>query len=278
MSPRAMRISTGEDGFLATAITNASSPYCQQQVRVLFDPGSQVSMISERLVSALRLKHHHRILQYEGINASGTSKYVVDIDLSSIHPSAESHNITVSCHVVPKLGTQHPPPNADQLLQLPCIRGKKPLADPELGGPVDIFLGVGAYFRCLKGPCSTHPDYEGGAVPTTFGWALLGAVPETITTKSVLKVQKSDDQLDKCLEHIYDLDQVMDSSNANLTAAEQSALDQFNDTYEVLSSGRFMVKLSRIENPPILGESRPTALSRFHQNEISDQEREIACM
>ncbi len=106
-------------------------------------------------------------------------------------------------------------------------------------------------------------------MPTTFGWALLGAVPETITAKSVLKVQKSDDQLDKCLERIYDLDQVMDSSNANLTAAEQSALDQFNDTYEVLSSGRFMVKLPRIENPPILGESRPTALSRFHQNERS---------
>ncbi len=50
--------------------------------------------------------------------------------------------IEVKAHIVPALQSIRPPKNPRKLLDLPCIRGKKPIADPNLGGEIDLLLGI----------------------------------------------------------------------------------------------------------------------------------------
>ncbi len=65
----------------------------------------------------------------------------VPVNLSSLF-NANSQILKVVCHVLPCLSSADPPSNVKTLLNLPCIQDKAPLADPYLGGSLDIFVGA----------------------------------------------------------------------------------------------------------------------------------------
>ncbi len=74
-------------------------------------------------------------------------------------------------------------------------------------------------------------------------------------------------QLDKALERLYQLE--AEPERKSLTQDEVRALDDFWDNHHRLPEGRFCVRLPRKETPPVLGESRQTAIRRFLSNESS---------
>lgn len=56
---------------------------------------------------------------------------------------------TIQAYVIPSIPSAPTPANASQLLQLPFLEGKNPLADPELGGPVHILLSTRDRGDCI---------------------------------------------------------------------------------------------------------------------------------
>ncbi len=66
---------------------------------------------------------------------------------------------------------------------------------------------------------------------------------------------------------MWELEQVPESDT--FSAADHSALQHFDDHYQILPEGRYSIALPRVDNPLPLSDSRNIALHRFLQNERS---------
>ena len=106
------------------------------------------------------------------------------------------------------------------------------------------------------------------ATLTIFGWTLGGAIiPQDALPPSILRLKVNEDTLHSALLQLWELEQVPQSDV--FSAADHSALQHFDDHYEVLPDGRYSVALPRVDNSPPLGDSRSMSLRRFSQNERS---------
>ena len=79
------------------------------------------------------------------------SHHYVNLQLRSAHtPSDDS--MDVRCHVLDKLFQFTPYAEASTVFSLPILKGKLPLADPNLGSPVrvDILLGAEDVIRAFR--------------------------------------------------------------------------------------------------------------------------------
>ncbi len=262
-------VSTLPSALLSTALTLASNGDYRQKARALLDSGASISLMSERLASSLKLKRYPQRLQIAGVTGGAVSKYHVFVDLASLHSTDADNKVRVKCHVVPLLQSIRPPRNPPELLNLPCINGKQPVADPALGGEIDLLLGIADCGRCARGHPSLSDDQATMANPTLFGWTLGGAIPDSSLTTSILRAQSKEDSLDSLLQRLWFMDQTSDTQTHHLSTDEQDAVSQFKDTYRILSDGRFSVKLPRCQRTPALGSSRQSAHRRFLQNEKS---------
>ncbi len=134
-----------------------------------------------------------------------------------------------------------------------------------LGGSIDILLGIADVSRCCtKGSNSLSEDKATVATPTIFDWTLGGAIPQNSLPPSILKLQVNEDSLHSALQQLWELEQVPESDT--FSAADHSALQHFDDHYQILPEGRYSVALPRVDNPLPLGDSRNIALHRFLQN------------
>ena len=182
---------------------------------------------------------------------------------------ASQDRVIVKCHVVSDLLSLKQPRDTPSLFRLPCIRDKQPIADPELGGPLDLLLGIADCVRCSCGPPDVDIEEATVATPTIFGWTLGGAIPEKVVRTFICHARAVEDQLEQSLQQIWAQDKTPDDSSSHLSAAEKSAIDCFRETCQVLPDERYQVQLPRREDPPVLGLSRPAAKRRFLQNERS---------
>ncbi len=241
-----------------------------RKVRALLDTGATLSVISESLANALKLPRKSEKLILDGFGDLVKSKHYVQVDLRSCYPEGTPESFSVKCHVVSTLPYLRPPFHPKSILQLPCIKDKAPIADPELGGTLDLLLGAIPCVRSEKGLGVVGKGGEIIAKPTLFGWTLLGAIPESVVRNTIMHVHGTPDPLDQSLQRLWDLDQIPDL-NTSYTLDEQSAVTLFKDTYRVTPSGRYQVQLPRVTDPPSLGTSRPAAHRHFVQNEKSLQ-------
>lgn len=264
---RVLHVSAPVASLLSTALTMAVNGNLRQKARALLDGGASLSLITERLASGLRLQRHSHLLHITGVNGTSVSRYFVCLKLLSVHPTEVPDSITVKCHVVSELTFLHPPENPAELLELPCIRDQKPIADPALGGAIDLLLGVADCVRCSRGHPIVYDGEATVAAPTIFGWTLAGSIQEDLVKASILYAQGSEDSLNNTLQQLWSMEQIQEPDSPHRTAAEEAAMSHFIDTHQILPDGRYSVSLPRCENPPELGASRPAAVRRFLQNE-----------
>ena len=254
---------------LSTALFKARNGDLHQSGRVLLDSGSQHSFITEKMATNLKLKRRPNRAAFSSMNGNLVSKYIVDVNLGSIHATDHPEEMSVSCHVVRAIPTAEAPLPPSQLRSYPCIKGKTPLADPSFGGKVDVLLGMSDWLRCQTGARIDSPDRATAAWPTIFGWTLGGGLPAEPKPGSVMFTPKSDDHLDLSLQRLFSLDQTPDIQPPQLSPDEEKAVTHFKETHHILPDGRFCVQLPRHSDPPALGVLRPIALKRFLQNERS---------
>ena len=171
-----LQLSSPSTALLSTAITTVVNGHLQCNARALLDSGASISLMTEKVTTELKLKRHPYRLSISGVTGSQDS-------------------VVIQCHVVPKFQSITPPQCPDELFKLPCIADKAPLADPYLGGSIDLLLGIADVGRCTN--CATSSSQDGAtiATPTIFGWTLGGAIPNENLPSAMLKLQVQDDIL-----------------------------------------------------------------------------------
>ncbi len=246
--------------FLLTALVTLQNEGNTYHARAILDTGAAISFMSEAAVSALHLKRTFQPLQVAGTMGEGQCKFAVSTKLYSTDNRFQSDVINFT--VISKLPHLQTPPNSSEILAHPSLRSYQ-LADPDLGGHVDLILGVTDSLALFTG--ETFRVQGMVAVPTQLGLCLSGPMLTTDPPLAlVATVPPTDLQSD--LSKLWELDQVPESPEHS--SEDQRVIEEFNQTYS-FSDGRFSVSLPKVPDPPKLGESRRQAVSRLLQNEKS---------
>ena len=126
---------------LKTAIIDVVEGSRIRKARATLDSGSSISLITEELASSLKLKRTYYPITILGLTEkTTTSKNYVSVRLQS--SSNPNSSIKITCSLVPKITTSTPPLSPIAILTDPLLQDKAPVADPSLGGKVDILLGA----------------------------------------------------------------------------------------------------------------------------------------
>ena len=260
---------------LCTALAEVSVRCFYQTARILLDTGSTISLISSRVANDLRASRIPHKLNIDGMGGGMVSSHFVEIKLSPAHGNDGNKDYLITkCHVVdhiPPISNCH---DVSHWKNLPCLRDKTPLADPDFGGPgrIDILLGLADVGFCYRGEYVQSEDRSVNVIRTIFGWTVGGVVTPTVTSAIALRVSHQDTKTDQLLQRLLEQEEIPQETD-KLSLPEQSAEDQFNDSVIRLSDGRFSVSLPYVDPKPELGESRSVALKRFTQNERSLRRR-----
>ncbi len=82
-----------------------------------------------------------------------------------------------------------PPERPKEMLANPFLKRRNPIADKELGGKVDLLLGVADSGRCHRGPRHYTDDRSGYVASTVFRWVLGGQLPGAPSNQTVMTIQ-----------------------------------------------------------------------------------------
>lgn len=200
-------------------------------------------------------------LSLDGHFGASTSKHCVVANLTSIHDSEKSTSIVLT--VVPKLKPVPKPHKHEDLINLPVFE-KLEIADKEMGGAVEIYIGNADMESCLLNDRVVLQDAK--AIHTIFGWSIAGPLLPSAPVSS-LAVQATEDPLSRDLERLWKLDQVPEKGSQ--LPEDARVIQEFEQTHSVTPTGRYAVTLPRVINPPELGESRKLAVKRYLANEQS---------
>ncbi len=214
---------------------------------------------------ALKLPRHPQHMSLGGSFSEGHSKFYVVAQLSSEDLSFTSKPIVFS--VVQKMKPIKSPSNKNSILNLPSLKNL-PLADRELCGPNDLYIGNMDMDNCVyKGSLK----FDGlKVINTPFGWSVAGPLscsenPLALMTTAV------PDHLQDDLAKLWELDQVPDAPN--LTPEANEVIQEFEKSHTRVHR-RFAVIMPRPKNPPKLGESHGQAIKRLLANEKSLRAKE----
>ena len=137
---------------MMTAKVIACGPQGHQAVaRVLLDPASTASFITERLANQLQLPKQRHSICINGIGETQcitTQNKVVEVKIKSAHDSSSLENLDAI--VLPSL-TKNLPLQYILIGNWPHLESLS-LADPNfnISKPIDILLGVDVYHEILK--------------------------------------------------------------------------------------------------------------------------------
>ena len=249
---------------LPTALVEVANGPRSQKGRLLFDSGASVSLMTESMASHLCLQRHSANLHVDGINGDSRIKHYVHATLSSLY--YPDRNINVKFYVIKKIPATISPKNPKAMLKDPPWCNLVEMADPALGGHVDILVSSVVSSDCFTGPSKTSRLDRIWATPTLFGWTIVGPLDDD-EAQPVFRFQQREDTLQKSLESLWNKEQV--PNETPLKDEDQMALEHFADTHTRKEDGRYEVKLPRVQDPPELGNSQNMAIRRFHQNERS---------
>nr|XP_012153201.1 PREDICTED: uncharacterized protein LOC105664204 [Megachile rotundata] len=133
--------------------------------------------------------------------------------------------------------------------------------------PIDILIGADLYGSIILDGVRKGLVNQPIAQNTSLGWILSGPVaPSNDTLSAPSHHTLAWDTLNKDLRRFWEIEELHDK--AHLTPEEIQCEEHFSATHSRTPSGRYMVRLPFKDNPSIhLGESRISALTRFHQLE-----------
>ncbi|XP_018360741.1 PREDICTED: uncharacterized protein LOC108759682 [Trachymyrmex cornetzi] len=235
-------------------------------IRALIDQGSEISVISERIVQRLNMKRNRSSLSLIGIGAkaSNRTKGVVNITLS---PHFESDfKCGVDAYVLVKLTSLVPSMHAG-LNWWPHLEGLQ-LADPDFAQPgsIDLILGADVYGTILleglikgssKAPIAQH---------TSFGWMISGSTGLPMDHESALSAHVGmEEDASLILQRFWELDEIPSSKDSSFTPEEQACENHFQSTHSRDPQGRYVVRLPFKESTKRLGDSRKRATCLIHK-------------
>ncbi|XP_053597998.1 uncharacterized protein LOC128668657 [Microplitis demolitor] len=245
---------------LATAyaflITPTQRPHA---VRLLIDPGSELSLISQHVTRLLNLSSSESRIPIIGVGSvpSGSTKGAVNILLRSAHSDDQ---VTLHAHVLPHLTVELPPVDVSSQ-SWPHIADLE-LADPNYASPgrIDILVGADSYGVIMKPGIRTGSPGQPIAIQTIFGWAVLGPINSTtLASPAHQGLLVTNSQLHDLIARFWELEDVSSSGKESLSAEEAECEAHYMATHSRDISGRYIVRLPFKSNAPPLGHSKSIA-------------------
>ncbi|XP_017469233.1 PREDICTED: uncharacterized protein LOC108361176 [Rhagoletis zephyria] len=239
----------------------------QRLVRILCDPGSQVSFIKDRLAKSLRLKIHKCELNVEGIGSSISTRTTgsVIVTIKSLHSNFETK---INALVIPSITSDTPAVRLD-VNQWQHLAGLD-MADIYFGTPgaIDCLIGADAWGRIVEGDIIGGRPDEPYAQRTRLGWVVFGPASEVSSKENsslVLSAKLVEDDLvlEELVHNFWKLQEVPVCASDD----DDECGRIFAATHSRTSDGRYMVQLPFRRDAPRLGESYAHALRLFQRLE-----------
>ena len=131
------------------------------------------------------------------------------------------------------------------------------LADPDYtpAARIDVLLSIGDANNSLKTGVAISPDKNLHAEDSIFKWTVGGgaiiSAPTIQHKETCLKVFSKEDAVAQ-LQNIWQMDDIP-CEDSSLRPEEQSCVRHFQDIHQRQHNGRYVIKLPRKDDTPVLG-------------------------
>ncbi|XP_063981496.1 uncharacterized protein LOC135164771 [Diachasmimorpha longicaudata] len=251
---------------LATSLAYLVCPDgAAHRIRLLIDPGSEISLIGDQIVRRLGLTRSKTSLLISGIgnSASGPALGKVPLTIQSTHSSFQ---LRVTAYALSQLTTSLPTFTPGQL-KWDHLEGLQ-LADPsfQAPAPIDVLLGADVYGQLILPEVITHDPGSPSAQLTRLGWVIFGPTESVaLAHTATAHLAVSNEDLDGLLTRFWVQEEVPETSEIQLTDEEAQCEEHFRRTHTRDCSGRYIVRLPLKAPPSVLGDSRTSALACLHR-------------
>jgi hypothetical protein len=180
---------------LATSQADIYSPSGSTQwISLLIDPGSEVTLIAEQLVTKLHLQRRSSTIPILGVGSvkSGRTAGIVSCQLKSTHSEAQVH---VDAHVLPQLTANSFSGSPKVTVETSEKSGLLADSDFNQSGPIDLLIGADLCAAVISSPAALiGGPSEPVGLHTVFGCVLFGKVssPSQQSSQQSLHVVSND--------------------------------------------------------------------------------------
>lgn len=248
---------------LATAKVRITANNGQSgEFRAILDSGSQINIVTERLINRLSITTSRADLCIEGIG--GKSKNASQRVNVNLQATMGDFSTRLEAFVLPSIIPAQPNKRID--ISTWHIPKTIQLADPNFNDPgkIDILLGAEHYFNLITtGRIETSPDLP-ALQNTKLGWITSGKIDQGVNNSATCAIFTQDETTtNQLIEQFWKVDG-LEAEDNNLTLAERECETHFMLNTTRGPDGRFIVRLPFIRSSISVGESRNVALSRFY--------------
>lgn len=213
----------------------------KHKIRLVIDPGSMISCITESCVQSLGLSRHASTIDISGIGNSNitSNKGVTSCLLSS--PLRPETNIQASAVILPRISGDLPtvPISQDIIKSFSSLT----LADSQFHTPgkIDLLLGADVYSQILVTQGPTIIPGEPTAINSVFGWILLGKAATTVHAAPITSLFTASPSLDSLLRKFWEIEEV--DFKKPQDPDDVFCEDHFVKTHTRDATGRYIVRL-----------------------------------
>lgn len=228
--------------------------------KALIDQGSEISLISERLVQSLYLTRNYSSVSLIGIGGTKANKTkgLAHFKIRSRFDSKSE--IYISAYILPKLTTSLPSVQVKRQ-NWPHLEGLQ-LADSNftIPGTIDIILGADIYAQIIEDGIKKGGINSPIAQRTKLGWIISGPTDNNTSSETSQVYHISiDNELHDLLQRFWKLEEISSLNTASLTTDEQECEKHYQLTHSRDQNGRYIVRLPFKKSATKLGDSRSKA-------------------
>lgn len=245
---------------LGTSLVKIKAGGIEVECRALLDSGSQVNLITERLVKRLNISKQASSININGIGNTNTkTQHRVNVGL---HSRINGFSTRLEALVLPRIIAPQP----SQFLNIDDwpLPNNIMLADPTFNrsDKIDLLLGAEHYHQLLAIGQIKLSEELPILQNSVFGWIVAGKIHGERITNAVCGICTEDENLEASIARLWELDEI-GTTEKSLSAAERKCEEHFAQNTVRNHQNRFQVKIPFHQNPDTLGESHGIALNRF---------------
>ena len=231
------------------------------EVRAFLDSGSQVNLVTQRLINKLSLSTSKAQLCMEGVGRqAGKSNLRVNLDLQSRNGNFSTR---IEAFVMHQIVSAQPSRNFD--VSTWNIPKNIELADPHFykTEKIDVLIGAEHYHQLLRPEQLSLGDRLPLLQNTALGWVAVGKTEtKSDATVTCAMLTNEEEKISDLMERFWKVDD-LSSEKDHMTSTEKLCETHFANTVTRDPQGRFIVRLPFSDNPSLLGNSQVQAVKRF---------------
>ncbi|XP_074114129.1 uncharacterized protein LOC141537181 [Cotesia typhae] len=247
--------------------------------RLLIDPGSELTLVSAKLVKDALLNHLAAVIPMLGVGNESPSKTLGQTNLT-IESCISHKQVHIRAYILPQITTKIPSVSITD--QHWSHLSKLERADPDFlkPGHVEILIGADTLNQILEpSPIIKGQSDEPLAIHTIFGWAFLGPASSQARNHPLRSLHTvTNDEVQDSLTKFWVQEEVPDQTKPSLSLAKAQCEEYYLSTLSRNQEGRYVVRIPLSAEISQLGDSRAIAyrclkrlLKRLDSDELLKQ-------